>query len=69
MPKLIPGYYNLHLKPNSLWFHSWFTYDKPTQYIKKQNITLLTKVHLVKAVVFPVVVCGCESWIIKKAKR
>ena len=33
------------------------------------DITLLTKVHLVKAVVFPVVMYGCESWTIKKAER
>ena len=33
--------------------------------IKKQNITLLTKVHIVKAMVFPVVMYGCESWTIK----
>ena len=32
------------------------------------DITLLTKFHLVKAVVFPVVMCGCESWTIKKAE-
>ena len=32
-------------------------------------ITLPTKVHLVKAMVFPVVVYGCESWTVKKAKR
>ena len=32
-----------------------------------RDITLPTKVHLVKAMVFPVVMCGCESWIIKKA--
>ena len=43
-------------------------YDKPTQHIKKQNITLSTKVYLVKAVVFPVVMYGCESWTIKKAE-
>ena len=36
---------------------------------KSRDITLLTKVRLVKAVVFPVVVYGCESWIIKKAQR
>ena len=35
----------------------------------EQYITLSTKVHLVKAMVFPVVVYGCESWIIKKAER
>ena len=35
---------------------------------KSRDITLPTKVHLVKAMVFPVVVCGCESWIVKKAE-
>ena len=35
--------------------------------LKSRDITLPTKVHLVKAVVFPVVVYGCESWSIKKA--
>ena len=30
--------------------------------LKSRDITLLTKVHLVKAMVFPVVMCGCESW-------
>ena len=33
------------------------------------NITLLTKVHLVKAMVFPVVMYGCENWTVKKAER
>ena len=37
--------------------------------LKSRDITLLTKVHLVKAMVFPVVMYGCESWNIKKAKR
>ena len=36
---------------------------------KSRDITLSTKVHLVKAMVFPVVVYGCESWTIKKAER
>ena len=44
-------------------------YDKPRQYIKKQRHTLLTKVHTVKAMVFPVVMYGYESWTIKKAKH
>ena len=35
--------------------------------VKRGDITLLTQVHLVKAMVFPVVMYGCESWIIKKA--
>ena len=34
--------------------------------LKSRDITLLTKVRLVKAIVFPVVMCGCESWTIKK---
>ena len=36
--------------------------------IKSRDITLPTKVHLVKALVFPVVMYGCESWTIKKAE-
>ena len=35
--------------------------------LKSRDITLLTKVHLVKGMVFPVVMYGCESWTIKKA--
>ena len=37
--------------------------------LKSRDITLLTKVHIVKALVFPVVMYGCESWTIKKAER
>jgi len=37
--------------------------------LKSRDITLPTKVHLVKAMVFPVVICGCESWTIKKAEH
>ena len=37
--------------------------------VKSKDITLCTKVHLVKAVVFPVVIYGCESWTIMKAER
>ena len=36
--------------------------------LKSREITLLTKVHLVKAILFPVVMYGCESWIVKKAE-
>ena len=36
---------------------------------KSRDITLPTKVCLVKAMVFPVVMCGCESWTVKKAER
>ena len=37
--------------------------------LKSKDITLLTKVLIVKAMVFPVVMCGCESWTLKKAER
>ena len=37
--------------------------------LKSRDITLPTKVRLVKAMVFPVVMYGCESWTVKKAKR
>ena len=37
--------------------------------LKSRDITLLTKIHLVKALVFPVVMYGCESWTIKKAEH
>ena len=43
-------------------------YDQPRQHIKKRDSTLLTKVHLVKSMVFPVVIYGCESWSIKEAE-
>ena len=44
------------------------SYDK-LSILKNGDITLSTKVHLVKAVVFPVVVYGCESWTIKKPEH
>ena len=37
--------------------------------LKSRHITLSTKVRLVKAMVFPVVMCGCESWTVKKAEH
>ena len=37
--------------------------------LKSREITLSTKVRIVKAVIFPVVMCGCESWTIKKAEH
>ena len=45
------------------------SYDQPRQHVKKQrDITLPRKVLLVKAMAFPVVMYGCESWTIKKAE-
>ena len=37
--------------------------------LKSRDVTLSTKIHLVKAMVFPVVMYGCESWTVKKAER
>ena len=37
--------------------------------LKSRDVTLSTKAHLVKAMVFPVVMCGCESWTMKKAEH
>ena len=44
------------------------SYDKPREHIEKQRHTLPTKVCLVKAIVFQVVMYGCESWTIRKAE-
>ena len=45
------------------------SYDQPRRILKSRDITLPANVRLVKAMVFPVVVCGCESWTVKKAER
>ena len=44
------------------------SYDKPRQYINSRDITLLTKVCIVKAMIFPAIIYGYESWTIKKAE-
>ena len=46
-----------------------WSYGQPRQYIKSRDITLLTKVHVVKAIVFSLVMFGCESWTLKKAEH
>ena len=43
--------------------------DNLDNVLESRDITLLSKVHLVKATVFPVVMYGCESWTIKKAEH
>ena len=43
-------------------------YNQPTQHIKKQRHYFANKFHLAKAIVFPVVIYGCESWTIKNAE-
>ena len=45
------------------------TMTNPESILKSRDITLLTKVHIVRAMVFPVVMYGCESWTIKKAEH
>ena len=45
------------------------SYDQPRQHVKRQRHYFTSKVHLVKALVFPVVMYGCESWTIKKAEH
>ena len=55
----------------SLYIFPWpwkKSYDQPRQHIKKQRHYFAEKVHLVKAMVFPVILCGCESHTIKKAE-
>ena len=45
------------------------SYDQPRQHIQKQRHYFATKVCLVKVIVFPVVMYGCENWTVKKAER
>ena len=45
------------------------SYDQPKQHIKKQRHYFATKIHLAKAMFFPVVIYGCESWTIKKTEH
>ena len=45
------------------------SYDQPRQHTKSRDITLPAKIHLVKAMLFPVVMYGCESWTIKKGEN
>ena len=56
----------MKLKDTYPWKES---YEQPRLHIKKQRHYLSIKVHLVKAMDFPVVMYGCESWTIKKAEH
>ena len=49
--------------------HGWNVMTKLDSIFKSRDITVPTKVHLVKAMVFPVVMYGCESWTVKKVER
>ena len=54
------------MTPHLSYLNSWTNLDN---ILKSRDITLLTKVRLVKAMVFPVVMYGCESWTVKKAEH
>ena len=56
------------VSPLGYGFHWKQSYDQPRCILKSRDITLPTKVRLVKATVFPVVMYGCESWTTKKAE-
>ena len=58
----VDGDCSYEIKTLALWKES---YDKPRQYVKKQRHHFANKIHIVKAMVFPVVMYGCESWTIK----
>ena len=60
----------VHSKGDQLWvFLGRKVMTNLDSIFKSRDITLPTKVHLVKAMVFPVVMYGCESWTVKKAER
>ena len=61
------GDYSHEIKRHMLLGRKVMTYLESL--LKSRDITLPTKVHLVKAMVFPVVMYGCESWNVKKAER
>ena len=56
----------MKLKDAYAWKES---YDQLDSILKSRDITLPTKFHLVKAMVFPVVMYGCENWTVKKAEH
>ena len=51
------------------WVEYWSGMTNLDSILKSRDITLSTKVHLVKAMIFPGVIYGCESWIIKKVEH
>ena len=55
--------------PKELWVKFCNIVIEADSILKSRDITLPTKVHLVKATVFPLVMYGCESWIVKKAEH
>ena len=66
IPAFCMGNVNRPKPPEELWLNLRAILRLP---VESRDITLPTKVHLVKAMVFPVVMYGCESWTVKKAER
>ena len=60
------GDYSHEIKPHLLLVRKAMT--NLDSILKSRDVTLLTKVRIVKAIVFPVVMCECESWTIRKAE-
>ena len=56
------------MKLKDVWSLKEKKYDQPRQHIKNRDITLPTKAHVVKAMVFPVVMYECEIWTVRKAE-
>ena len=65
-PEMTEG---LGAHPQTLGLADFYPISKLDSIFKTRDITLPTKVHVVKAMVFPVVMYGCESWTVKKAER
>ena len=61
--------YSSHKLTNDCPLRTKESYDNLDSVLKIRDITLLTEVHIAKAVVFQVVMCSCESWTVKKAKH
>ena len=71
MDCMVHGVTKSQTRLNDFHFHfaPWKkSYDQPDSILKNRDVTLPTKIHLVKAMVFPVTMYRCESWTIKKAE-
>ena len=66
---LLPLYFKPLILLDRIYFEIMILAIKYQELLKSRDITLLTKVCTVKAMVFPVVMYGCESWTIKKAEN
>ena len=67
-PPMFLSDFNIHRKTNSKRIFIISDFNKSVMILKSRDITLPTQVHLVKAMVFPVVMYGCDNWTVKKAE-